>query len=67
VSWLPRIVAILHRDHPYELEQAICQAVTEHLDDRNSDPERHPYTGDGTTSCVFCQYPMNAHLEGTGL
>jgi hypothetical protein len=67
VSWLPHIVQVLYRDYPNELDTAIGTAVTEHLEDRNNDPERHPYTGDGTSSCVFCNYPMNAHLEGTGL
>jgi hypothetical protein len=67
VSWLPHIVRVLHRDFPTELDTAIGTAVSDHLAERNADPERHPYTGDGTSSCVFCDYPMNAHLEGTGL
>lgn len=64
VSWLPEIIKVLHRDFPTELDAAILTAVSEHLADRSADPEHHPYTGDGTSSCVFCNYPMNAHLEG---
>jgi hypothetical protein len=67
VSWLPEIIKVLHRDYPEVIEAALHKAVTDHLTDRLTDPEHHPYTGDGTSSCVFCNSPMNAHLEGTGL
>lgn len=27
-----------------------------------ADPEEHPYIGDGTSGCMTCRSPMNAHI-----